>query len=151
MRVAQAMPTTEESPSRLCTGCIQPKPMTDEFYYKQEGGLYGFMRRCKACVRQHQIDYRNSLPKAAYSPPRRKGRPPRIPMTDTMDFDLSTDQDVRDAVAVGGMNYNEISIRLGISHQAVQQCEVRALGKLRRHCEIRGISFNDLFQEMRRF
>ncbi len=71
-------------------------------------------------------------------------------MTDTMDFDLSTDQDVKDAAAFGGMNYNEISVRLGISHQAVQQCEMRALAKLRRHCEIRGISFNDLFQEMRK-
>lgn len=63
---------------------------------------------------------------------------------------LSEDQDIKDAVAMGGMEMEEIGARLGITRQAVGATLERALIKLRHNCERMGLSFEDLLPAMKR-
>ncbi len=143
--------TMDESPSellRLCTKCLQPKPKSE--FYAKEDTADGYVKQCKPCLREKQLNWRIMHGRADYGERRMPiGRPPKNlpPLTD---FNLKTDQDIKDAVAMGGMEYEEIGRRMGCSRQAAQQVVERATAKLRRHCEAQGISFNDLFQEMRR-
>lgn len=69
---------------------------------------------------------------------------------DSIDFDAATDVDVADAVACGGMEFSEIAERLGCTRQAVQQCQERALAKLKKHCQVIGISLADFITEARK-
>ena len=63
---------------------------------------------------------------------------------------LSEDQDVKDAVAMGGMDAREIGERLGVSRQAVEMTILRALDKLKLNCERMGLNFEDLLPAMKR-
>ena len=63
---------------------------------------------------------------------------------------LSEDQDIKDAVAMGGMEFEEIGRRLGVTRQAAGQMCERALIKLRRTCERMGLRLEDLLPAMKR-
>jgi DNA-directed RNA polymerase sigma subunit (sigma70/sigma32) len=45
---------------------------------------------------------------------------------------------------VGGLTYREIADRLGLSHARIQQIEARALAKMRKAAEKRGLRLEDV-------
>ncbi len=107
------------------------------------------MSRCKDCVRKQTRAFRQEFGYGDTKPRRPTGRPPKR-LTSLVDFDPATDEDVRDAVLCGGMEFTEIAIRLGTTRQAVQQSQERALAKLKRQCVLMGISLSDFITEARK-
>lgn len=131
---------------KTCTKCAKEKPLED--FYAKRSNENGLTAQCKKCISEKQVNYRLIFGRADYES-RPQGRPPKA-LSGAFDFDASTDIDVADAVASGGMEFSEIANRLGCTRQAVQQCQERALAKLKRYCQIIGISLEDFITEARK-
>ena len=47
------MPTPGQS--KVCTKCGVRKPATNDWFYRQSDGKFGFRAQCKTCVREHSV------------------------------------------------------------------------------------------------
>ncbi len=48
--------------TRICTQCSVEKPLTDEFFYKNQDNKYGYLAACKGCVAAKSTQYRKNHP-----------------------------------------------------------------------------------------